>query len=67
MHKITNVKDERTRPDLHKHLIFKFTQTFNFCYEKGDSAETGFEFILSNQTDICPLPAAWSWKKITLV
>jgi len=22
MHRITNVKDERTRPDLHKHLIF---------------------------------------------
>jgi hypothetical protein len=41
----------------------RFTQTFNFCYEKGNSAKTGFEFILSDQTDICPIPAAWSWKK----
>jgi hypothetical protein len=32
--------------------------TFNFCCEKGNLAETGCEFILYNQTDICPLPAA---------
>lgn len=45
----------------------RFKQTFNFCYKKGNSAETGFEFVLYNQTDICPLPAAQSWKKKTLI
>jgi len=43
-------EDEKTQPDLHKHLIF--------VMKKKNSAESGFEFILYNQTDICPLPTA---------